>query len=406
MAYRNTGRHPRRAVLTVLAIVIAVVAVTFMDAYLRGLMEGVIDNFIRLDAGHVHVVPKKALNSHRPLPLDEAMSHVTGLVEAIEQLPEITVAAPRIRFFVLMDKPEGSIPVMGIGLVPSREKKMMRLPELLIEGDYPADSSYDILLSSGLAETLKKRVGDELFFVTKDAYGGLGPGLYKVCGIVETGIGLYDKNTFYAPLPAVNEQLALDDGALEIVCRVKGGIDGSRQAEAQIAGILRERGDKNLAVQSWQEQGYIYTMYRMMGLVNGIMMLLVAVIALTTILNTILMSVMERVREFGALRALGFEKSSIIKLVILETMVLGAFGTVIGVALGMGISLLVAHTGIDLTGALNTVSLPMKPIIYPHPVLGTALKSALFGLLVSLIAAWYPAKKAIKPEPADALRTF
>lgn len=59
MAYRNTGRHPRRAVLTVLAIVIAVVAVTFMDAYLRGLMEGVIDNFIRLDAGHVHVVPKK-----------------------------------------------------------------------------------------------------------------------------------------------------------------------------------------------------------------------------------------------------------------------------------------------------------------------------------------------------------
>lgn len=144
----------------------------------------------------------------------------------------------------------------------------------------------------------------------------------------------------------------------------------------------------------------------MMGLVNGIMMLLVAVIALTTILNTILMSVMERVREFGALRALGFEKSSIIKLVILETMVLGAFGTVIGVALGMGISLLVAHTGIDLTGALNTVSLPMKPIIYPHPVLGTALKSALFGLLVSLIAAWYPAKKAIKPEPADALRTF
>lgn len=61
-----------------------------------------------------------------------------------------------------------------------------------------------------------------MFFVTKDAYGGLGPGLYKVCGIVETGIGLYDKNTFYAPLPAVNEQLALDDGALEIVCRVKG----------------------------------------------------------------------------------------------------------------------------------------------------------------------------------------
>ena len=380
-----------------------------MDAYIKGITQTIFETFIQLDAGHIKVIPKKAVDRSRPLPLDKGIKNISRLLRLIKAEPGITEVSPRIRFPVLLENDGNSIPALGVALYPSREQRLMNLESQLVAGSVPSDSSWETLLGIKLAEKLGLTVGDELFMVTTDSYGGLGPGLYKIAGIVQSGVGYIDKKTFYVPLRAAQDQLALDDGALEIVCRVENGLIESIPVAAslneRLKGDSSEGGNPDIVALPWQKQGNLYDLLSPVKVYSLILMLLLGIIALTTVVNTILMSVMERTREIGALRALGFDRSTIVKMIISESMLIGVVGTLAGVNFGLTIALILQHTGIDFSNAVESIEMPMKPIVYPNPDVLTAVKAAIFGLFLALVAAWYPARKAVKLTPAEAIRS-
>jgi len=390
--------------LTGLAIGIAVAAVTFMDAYVKGFTESILETFVQLEAGHIKVVPLEAADRSRPLPLEKGIRRLSELLSIAESTPGITDVSPRIRFPVLLDRGSSSIPAFGMALSPSREKRLMKIDELVTEGSIPSDSTWEVALGFKLAEKLGIGIGDELFMVTTDSYGGLGPGLYSVTGLMRTGVGYIDKKTFYVPLLAGQEQLYMDDMAMEVVCRIEDGLDGAQPVAERLNDDLKKAGRSDVVALPWQEQGNLYRMMAPAKIVGPVIMLLLGLIALTTVVNTILMSVMERTREIGALRALGFERGTVVKLLLGESLVIGIAGTFFGLVLGLAVSLLLQHTGIDFSGAMENIEWPIKPILYPDPCVMTAVKAAIFGLLMSLVAAWYPARVAVRLKPADALR--
>jgi len=405
MSLRNTRRHPRRTLLTGLAICIAVAAVTYMDAHLKGIRGGIFETFIQLDAGHIKVVPVEATHRSRPLPLDKGIRNLREVLKIIESQPGITDVSPRIRFPVLMDDSgNSSYPAFGVALYPSRERRLMNLGNLLVEGEIPADSSRDALLGIKLSQVLGLSVGDELFVVTSDAYGGLGPGLYTVSGIVRSGLSYIDKKTFYVPLPAGQDQLDMNDRAMEIVCRVEDGFYRSIPVADSLNARLKQAGFTEVEALPWQGQGSLYQIMAPMTVFYWVLMLLLGAIAFTTIVNTVLMSVMERTREIGALRALGFDRGTVIKMILGESLVVGILGTIAGVTLGMTVALFLHNTGIDVSGATESIELPIRSIVYPDPSLISAIKAAIFGLILTLIAAWYPARVAVRLKPAEALR--
>lgn len=404
LGIRNAGRNPRRSFLTALAMTIAVMAVTFFDGYLRGASEGVIGDFVQLQSGKVKVIPEAGVGRTRPLPLDESITDLAKVLEIVEQDSSIITAAPRIKFPVLLEKKGGSIPSLGMAVLPSLETEILKLNEILVEGEIPDDTSNGALVGIDLAEELGLNIGDELFIVTTDVYGSLGPGLYTVSGLTRCGVKMIDKKTFYIPLPAAQEQLYMENSAAEIYCDISLPIEDAPVIAARLNEQLKQNGFKHLAAVSWLDEPMLAEMYDRLKFANLLMMLFLGVIAITAVVNTILMSVMERTREIGTLRAIGFHKSHIIKLILAESLVIGITSTIAGTLLGMLVSFILAKTGLDYSSALESVDIPMRPIIYPIPKWTTAIQTSIFGVLLSILAAWYPARVAVRKQPADAVR--
>ncbi len=404
LALRNTRRRPGRTLLTSLAIGIAVASITFLDAYMSGIVESMFDGFIRLEAGHVKIMPHDAVNRARPIPLDKGIQDLDPLVKLVSETPGVTSTAPRIRFGVLLNKPGGTIPAMGIAMVPSAEKELMNLGEWIVEGSLPNDSSDGILLGDKLAKDLQLGVGDELFMVASDIYGGFGPGVYTVAGLTRSGINTVDRKTFYVPLYSAQQQLAMENSALEIVCRVDDGMEMSIAVADTLQKLISDYGRDDLSVVPWQKQGHFYEVVQPANFATMIMMILLGIVALATVINTVLMSVMERTRELGTLRALGFGQGTILRLIMVESLSIGVVSTIGGLILGMAVSLYFGHHGIDFSAAFDSIEFPMKPIIYTTPNIFTAVQAGIFGLIVSVLAAWYPARVAVRLQPAVAIR--
>ena len=406
LALRNAGRQRRRSLLTGIAIAVAVAAMTFFDAYLTGAKDNLVETHIQFNTGHVEVLPREGVGRTQPLPLDKGMTRLNELLADILSVPDVEVAAPRIRFGVLLDKPGGAVAAQGIAVLPSREKTLYNLDRMLVAGTVPGDSSDGVLLGEILAKELGLKIGDELFVVGMTSYGGLGPGLYHVTGLVRSGIRALDRKTFFVPLPAAQEQLAMEDRAMQIACRVRQGRQHAEEAAARIQRVLDEAGFSGVAAVPWNRVGLMGRFQGVWRMMFFILAGLLMVLALGTVANTVLMAVMERTREIGALRALGFQRGFVVRMIVMETVVIGLLGIVVGLIIGIGVGLLLQHTGIDFTKAMAGTDFPMKPIIYPHPSVSTAVWAFVFGLLITLLAAWFPARSASRMQPARALRAY
>ncbi len=405
LAFRNTRRRPGRSLLTTLAIALAVAAATFTDAYVEGAVDGFFESYVRIEAGHVKIMPEAAVDRVRLLPLDQGLTGVDSLLYVLETIPAVKQASPRIRFGVLLDGPDGAIPAYGTALTPSREHGLIELDDWVSEGRVPADSADEILIGYELADKLGLSIGDELFFVASTSYGGLGPGVYTLTGTFKSGISQLDRRAFYVPLAPAQYQLAMEDRALNITLMIDGGMENAIPVAAQIQQAIDDAGFEHVQAVPWQQQGSMYEMMAPARVFTAVLMSLLGIIALVTVVNTVLMSVMERTREIGALRAMGFDRRTVIRLVMTESALVGFVGTVLGLIIGMAISIWLSHVGLDFSEIVKTMDLPMNTVFYPDPSLATAMKASLLGLVIAVVAAWYPARVAARLEPANALRS-
>lgn len=403
LALRNTKRSWKRSLLTATAIAIAVGGLTFYRAYLTGMFQSFNETTVRLSTGEMQIKPVKGVGRVRALPLEDGIKNVNGLVDSLEQLPGILQVSPRISFGVLLDKDKGAIPAAGMGHDPERETHLMKMAEMVSAGRLPAQGSNEALVGDSLAHELGLALGDELFIVANTSYGGLGPGLYKIVGMMHTGISMIDKKTFHVPLQPIQEQLVMDDMAVDIALALDGGVQAAREMKPKIRALLDEMGRDDLAVLTWKEASVEAGVMDQADSMTSLFTLLIGIVAFTTVVNTVLMSVMERIREFGALRALGFTRPHVMRIVLFETMILGIAGTVVGVVLGMGIAKWLNIVGLDFSAQMSGMDLLVNPIIRPVPNMTVAMYAGFFGAMVSIIAAWYPARVAVRIAPATAL---
>ncbi len=404
LALRNTLRQPRRTALTVLAIAFAVFSAVFLDAYIAGMFNSVLSMTHRLETGDMKVIPKEGVGRVRPLPLHEAITGAGSLSDSLEAHPAVLQAAPRIRFGVLLDSGDGAVPALGMGLLFSKEGQLMNPGQWVLEGRLPRDDEAAVLIGTALADELGLSLGDEFFFVASTSYGGMGPGLYTVTGLFESGMKELDRKSFMIPLPEVQQQLDLHDAALEILLKLDAPRDRVGSHEGEIQALLNRVSGQDLRALPWMVQGGMAAMLAPADMVEMILMLLLAIIASVTVINTVLMSVMERTREFAALRALGFQRAQVMRMVLVESLLLGVMGTLIGMAGGMALSLWLKQRGMDFSAMMENVSFPLDPVIYAAPDVLTAVKAALLGLFVALIASWYPARVAVRRPPAEAIK--
>jgi putative ABC transport system permease protein len=312
-------------------------------------------------------------------------------------------ALPRIRTAVLVDGASSNRPGLLLGIDLAREEGYLNPSAMAAIGRLPEAGRPEIMVGREFAEELQVSVGDTITLLGQTAYRSLGGARLAVTGLVVSGMAYFDNTFLIAPLDQVQAMVDLQDATTEIVVFAT---DPERADELarSIRGELSELSTNPLEVLSWSDQGEIVRMLDMVKPVLGVILFLMLFMACLIIINTMLMTVMERTQEFGMQAALGMRRSDLVKLILAEGLAIGLLGAIAGAVLGSGVGLWLEYNGINVAGATRAIDLPFQGILYPDWKFPYVLYAAAAGMFTAGVAAIYPAWRAVRRTPAEALR--
>jgi len=341
---------------------------------------------------------------HSPGYLDDrsiyrVIDHPDIIINKIEKIG--AKAAPRLQGFGLVSQGENSsgTQILGVDLV--REKEVTEFHNHLFKGSFLKEKG-DVLLGKKIAVTLDASIGDELVIVTQAADGSIGNDLYRVAGILN-GIGEeIDRSTIMMSMTDFKNIFSLGDVATEITIRRSDQTENLNSLRDRIKNIVPEE-----EVKTWREIfPAVSDMLKLTDLSIYIFLIIIYLAGSLIMLNTMLMSVFERIKELGIMMAIGFRPLQVLTLIFLETFLLTLCGSLVGLLGGVSLSLYLTHYGLDLsfiTEGFSFVGILAEPHWFAVTNFHTVFPPVIFLFVISLISVIYPAMKASLLKPVDAL---
>ncbi len=403
LAWRNAQRNTRRTLLTVSAIAVAVAAVTFAQSYVTGVLGNFLDTYARTETGHVRIRADGYTARERFMPLHMNVRGLSQLLPAIRNNSAVVEAIPRIRTAVLVDGAGSNRPGMLLGIDLEREVGYLKPTEMLREGRLPRAGYPEVMVGTELAEKLGVAVGDTVILLGQTAYRSMGGARLEVTALSEMGMAYFDATFLLASIDQVQEMTYLDDASTEVLLFTDDPQSADSLASA-IAADLAIASDQQLEIVSWKNQAQMLRLLDSVKPIFGFILGLLLLMAGLIIVNTMLMTIMERTQEFGMQAALGMRRRDIVLLIIAEGIAIGVIGAVVGSTLGSAVGIWLENTGIDITAATRGIDIPFQGNIYPDWQLSYALIAAVAGVITAGVAALYPAFRAVRLAPAEALR--
>ncbi len=402
IAVRNILRKKRRTLLTVSAVSLGLASLIFIWAYVDGMNQQMIDNATGYLTGDLQVVAKGFRKSRDP---DLTIREPGPIARLLQQTQDVVAVTRRVELPALLGAGENSNGALLVGIDPGTEPGVTRLQEAIAQGRYLQSGDRDaIVLGSELADGLGVSLGDTVLALVQTAYGSMGAGLYEVVGILHTGTKTADATLAFLTLPAAQDLYALDSAVTGLAARVS-----DKKRSRRVAELLSGRLDSTrFEVVDWRDMlPDLVSMVAFHDSFTYVVMIIVFVVVAIGITNTILMSVVERTREFGTLLALGMRPARVVRLVVYESVILGVVGVVLGGALGLGVTLYFTRAGLDFSAYIAAVQTMAGLTAVVYPTVDSLHLSFSTGtvLAFSLLAALYPASRAARLDPATALRS-
>jgi ABC-type lipoprotein release transport system permease subunit len=404
LAWRSLGRHRRRTVITVVSIGFGLALFVFSVSLAAGMYARLIDDAVRMQAGHVTVEHA----DYRDAPaVDLRVRDAGALAARIEALPGVENTKRLVLGQGVARSGTGAAGVAVMGVEPAVEARTSPLARRLVAGRYLApDDGARVVVGAALAERLDLGEGKKLVITTNDASGALVEALFRVAGIFRTGAEEVDGYVVQAPLDAVQRLYGL--GADEVTQLGVVLADADRQG-AVVRRVAALVDDPRLAVRPWQEElPELAAFIRIDRTSDYIFHSLLLALVLFTIFNTLLMSVLEREREFAVLLAIGTSPAELRRQVLLESAFIGALGCALGLVLGGTVAGLVQVYGLDLTRfyreGLTISGLAVSTTLHARVTAGAL---ALLGggvFLATLLLGVWPMRRAGRVAIADVLR--
>ena len=406
IALRNLGRNRRRTVLSLLVVACGAAALILTAGFVRFSFEGLAEAIIHGGLGHLEVAQagdtEGAATSLERSARPPGWAQWEGVRTAIEGRPHVRAAGAVIQFAGVAHHDLGSTAFFGVAVEPDRERRMGMEVKLRGGQDLapaaPPEGSDQVLLGVGLARALGVRPGDTIALVAPTASGSLDAMDVTVRGLVTTGLQELDGRVLKTHVVTAQRLLGTANVTALVV-----GLDDAAHTETARADLLslRALSGGGFTVQDWQTRAPFYRQVR--ALYSGIFVFLGALVFALVILstsNTLLMSVLERVREFGTLRAIGTSRGQVAALVVFEALWLGLLGGLIGGGLGLGLSLLINALRIRMPpppGAADPLDLALQTA--PSDV----ILALAFMVLVLGTASLVPAVRVVRLRIVEAL---
>ncbi len=405
MAWRNIWRNRRRTIITLFGMVFGVFLAVLMTGIGDATYGKMIDHAARMGGGHVVVQHEQ----YQDLPtLKKTVTDAAGVEAAARALPQVVDTATRISGATMVATAKNSLGTFFFAIDPQDESpETLAILDAHWEGEAlrSADQRKAIVLGKVLAENLGARLGSKVVYTMTDKRGEIASGLARVVGIVETGAPSLDAGLCLLPIGVVRELLGYEEGEATQVAVYLGD---NRDSDA-VAAALAARTPGGAAALTWAEAqpdlaGFIAMKEGGAVIFEVIIMLLLA----AGIFNTLFVSVMERMREFGIMAAVGFTPRQLFGLVMWESLWLALVGLVVSVIATAGPYYHLNANGIDYSAMIGdgaeVAGVMMEPIMYVSLHLGSAITIAAVVLVATLVSGLYPAWRAGRAAPADAIR--
>ncbi len=409
LAWRNLWYNPTRTLIAMAAIGVGYAMLLFVACLMAGLRHQMIESGTDLGLSDIEV---HAPGYYPDRPIQQTLggqhgTDVAALLAAIAANPGVQAASPRVYAYGLVSATDQSAGAQLLGVVPDQERKITVLQSRMVKGTYLSSRvPKGVVIGDTLGATIGAAVGSKIVLLTPAADGSLGNDLYTVVGLFHTGLSAMDQGLVVMPLASLQGLLRLPPGRIHEIGIKLHDITAARTTAAALAGRL----GRLLPVQVTPWQGlapeladYVQFNRRVTFVLFFIFFLLAAL----GIVNTMLMAIIERTRELGMLMAVGMRPAQMVGLIVAEAASLAAASLVLGAALGAPLLWYLQVHGLNLGGQGRAISLAgvvVAPLWYGRQDFVVYLEAAV-GLAVTAVAsALYPALRAARFRPAEALR--
>jgi len=405
-ALRHLARDRRRTLLTLLAVLIPVYFLVFMFGFANANLRDMFETATRFDTGHAQIraEQKKATGSAIPL-----MRDPSDALAALAETDGIEWSTVRLDLPALASVGERSRTIYVRGVVPEQIDPIGKMTERIVAGAFLETGVDGVVVGEELAGLLRVEVGDEMVLLGAHPEAGLSAIRAPVIGIYRAPEATLGRTVIYADLGTARRLARSETAATAIVIRVA-GITGPRDRGALdgAVGELRAMLPAGYKVQDWVELVPMVATY--MGILTPVLAIVAAIffaLGGLVVLNTIYLSVLERTRELGLVLSLGASRGRVMRMILVEAGLIAFAGAASGALVGIGLILIVeAFGGIPLWGAAAEMmrEIGMSPVLHLSVNPGQAALSSAAMAIVAVVAAWWPARRASRLEPVEAMR--
>lgn len=396
-AWRNIWRSPVRSWIIIAALTVGMFAGVFSSTFINGWMQQRLRDGVETETGHLQIF-------HKGYPDTRDVDNYFQADELpkLDEYNSVKATSPRLVVNAMAASAETAGGVTVYGVNPEAESKVLNLHEKIIEGSW-FDSPYnsEVVIGKKLADRLKIGLRSKLVLRFQDVEGTLTGGAFRVAGIFQTHNTAFDGTHVWVETENLAELIGTSQNAgHSIVAR----LNSADQSEEVARNLEKEL--KNAEALTWKELSPELGYLTELG--NTYLYIFVVIILLALgfgIVNTMLMVVLERTREIGMLMSVGMARWRIFVMIVLETVMLSSTGGLLGILLGMTTVWQLGKTGIDLSvWSTGLTEMGFSPIIYPEWDAALVINIALLVILTGVLASLYPALKALKLKPSEAVR--
>lgn len=397
LAFRNLLRNTRRTALTCLLLTSALVIMILMDGMMVGVSRLMVDSLTDTLEGEAQIYHQGFRERFDPsLYLDNTVP----LREMLALDQDVRAFSERVMTPAMLASSYATQGVMIYGIDHEKEKAVSRIREAQVEGS-PITKGSDLLLGDSLAEKLEVGLGDRIVLTTSSVEGNeLVQRLFRVSGVLNFGPSELDDRLAFIDLEAAREMLMIGDGTHQFVIRFE---NRDRANEADLPLYDRVRNDQT-AAEGWLKlQPSIGGMLEMTGFGRLILGLVLFLLAALGVVNSIFMSIYERLYEFAVTKAIGTRPWWIGRLIVLESLLMALASVAIGVLIAYFVGDYLEREGLGL-GQMEVGGVVIPERIRPVMLINQFLEASWFLIGLTLLTALYPALYAAKITPAEAIK--
>lgn len=403
LGFRNIGRNKRRTIINTLTIGAAVLAIILFDIVIEGQWNDVIGNYVRMGVGHVKIHKKGYDKESERFPLNILIGNPSKLSKRISNVNNIEEIYPRLIAGGLLSYKGKETPVVINGVNLEKEKGIELITEENVNGKIPEKGEYRILIGKELVKLLSLNLGDIVFLYSQTAYETHNVIDLEISGIYSIGFSDYEKTNVFIPIDILQEFLGTSSvSEMTIMLNEITSVESTKDT------IENKLADFDTEVFPYQH--YIPEVQNISSLQRGALVYIrfvLLILALFGIINVMMISVWERKREIGTMRAIGYSKSQITRIFVYEGLWTGIFGSLLGCLVAFGAGIFLTNVGIPIPkGSLTGFNIPMSTHIYGKMLPQFFIRAFFLGTLLTIIATIPSSIRATFLTIVNALREY